>query len=74
MFSKELIDKFQNTPTPFYYYDQDLLDQTLGVLSAEAGRYGYAVHYALNPIPTRENCGRTYSCIGMGDTSGDAVL
>ena len=47
MFSKELIHKFAHTPTPFYYYDQDLLDQTLLLLKNESEKYGYEVHYAL---------------------------
>ncbi len=47
MFSKELIHKFDTTQTPFYYYEQDLLDQTLQALKTEADKYGYAVHYAL---------------------------
>jgi diaminopimelate decarboxylase len=47
MFSKELIHKFGHTPTPFYYYDQNLLDQTLLLLKNEADKYGYEVHYAL---------------------------
>jgi len=47
MFSKKLINKFESTSTPFYYYDQDLLDRTLRVLEKEAGKYGYIVHYAL---------------------------
>lgn len=47
MFSKELIHKFGTTPTPFYYYDQDLLDQTLQILKLQADKYGYRVHYAL---------------------------
>ena len=47
MFSKELIHKFENTPTPFYYYDQELLELTLQALKLEAGKYGYEVHYAL---------------------------
>lgn len=33
--------------TPFYFYDLDLLKQTLELASTEAGRYGYQVHYAL---------------------------
>jgi len=47
MFSKELIHRFQTTPTPFYYYDQDLLNQTLHILKKEADKFGYMVHYAL---------------------------
>jgi diaminopimelate decarboxylase len=46
-FSKEIIHKFTLTPTPFYYYNLELLDQTLHSLKQEAGKFGYHVHYAL---------------------------
>jgi diaminopimelate decarboxylase len=46
-FPKELIHKFTLTPTPFYYYDMELLDQTLQSLKQEAARYKFEVHYAL---------------------------
>ncbi len=42
------IDKFQSLHTPFYYYDTQLLRDTLDVIKTEAGRAGnYAVHYAV---------------------------
>ncbi|MGI6219012.1 MAG: diaminopimelate decarboxylase [Bacteroidaceae bacterium] len=41
------IGKFANLPTPFYYYDMRLLQETLDVVKTEAGRYGYCVHYAV---------------------------
>ena len=47
MFNKETIGKFHSTPTPFYYYDMGLLRETLEACSAEAGKYGYFLHYAL---------------------------
>ena len=47
IFSKELIHKFTLTPTPFYYYDMELLDQTLRNLKQESDRYNFIVHYAL---------------------------
>ena len=47
IFSKELIHKFSLTPTPFYYYDMELLDQTLRSLKKESDQYGYIIHYAL---------------------------
>lgn len=34
-------------PTPFYYYDLDLLRQTLQVAASEAAKYGYHIHYAM---------------------------
>ena len=41
------VEKFGALPTPFYYYDTSLLQQTLDTVKAEAGRYGYQVHYAV---------------------------
>lgn len=34
-------------PTPFYYYDLDLLRRTLETAMAEAAKYGYHIHYAM---------------------------
>lgn len=34
-------------PTPFYYYDLDLLRQTLETATTEAAKYGYHIHYAM---------------------------
>ena len=47
MFSKQTIKKFSSTPTPFYYYDLELLKKTLSALKKESDKYGYHVHYAL---------------------------
>jgi len=41
------IDKFKGIQTPFYYYNVDLLKETLSVVNAESGKYGYHVHYAV---------------------------
>lgn len=42
------IDKFQGMRTPFYYYDTEVLRNTLDCLRAEAGKYdNYCVHYAV---------------------------
>lgn len=41
------IEKFKALPTPFYYYDMGLLQETLDMVKAEAGKYGYHVHYAV---------------------------
>lgn len=49
------IEKFKSVQTPFYYYDQALLQKTLDTINAEAGKYeGYKVHYAVkaNVDPT----------------------
>ncbi|MGL4327226.1 MAG: diaminopimelate decarboxylase [Tannerellaceae bacterium] len=41
------IDKFKGLQTPFYYYDTELLRNTLKLVTGEAGKYGYHVHYAV---------------------------
>lgn len=54
MFKEETISKFRTIQTPFYYYEMDLLRETLSSCSKEAGRYDYFLHYALkansNPV------------------------
>lgn len=49
------VEQFQGVQTPFYYYDRQLLQQTLDEICREAGRYpGFRVHYAVkaNVDPT----------------------
>ena len=42
------VDKFQDTRTPFYYYDTQLLRETLKTLNEESGKHAnYHVHYAV---------------------------
>ena len=42
------LDKFNETDTPCYYYDTDLLRETLRTINTEAGKYeGFCVHYAV---------------------------
>lgn len=41
-------EKLNSVQTPFYYYDADLLRQTLTAINEEAGKHeGYIVHYAI---------------------------
>lgn len=47
MFNKNIISKLINVPTPFYYYDVELLQKTLDKVNNESGKYGFHVHYAL---------------------------
>jgi diaminopimelate decarboxylase len=47
MFSPDLITKFQSIQTPFYYYDLDLLRQTLQEVKTHGIDKGYHVHYAI---------------------------
>lgn len=40
-------DQFKALQTPFYYYNIELLKETLEVVKAEAGKHNYHVHYAV---------------------------
>lgn len=49
------IEAFENIETPFYYYDMDLLRETLATAKREAAKYnGFHIHYAVkanfNPL------------------------
>lgn len=41
------IESFKRMETPFYYYDLDLLKQTLSVVKDITKQYGYVQHYAV---------------------------
>ena len=42
------VERFQQIQTPFYYYDTELLRQTLRAINAETSRHeGWHVHYAV---------------------------
>ncbi|MDX5442639.1 MAG: diaminopimelate decarboxylase [Hymenobacteraceae bacterium] len=44
---KDQLKNFTNHPTPFYFYDLNLLRHTLETVKTEADKYGFIVHYAL---------------------------
>ena len=42
------VDKLKEMRTPFYYYDVNILQQTLSVIRQEVAKYpGFVVHYAV---------------------------
>ena len=41
------IERFRQTETPFYYYDIDLLRETLSSINEQREKYGYKVHFAV---------------------------
>lgn len=47
MFREAEIIKFKNTPTPFYYYNMEVLKSTLKNVVSASEKYGYHIHYAL---------------------------
>jgi diaminopimelate decarboxylase len=40
-------EKLRTLRTPFYYYDVELLKETLNVVKNEAAKYNYQIHYAV---------------------------
>lgn len=68
------IDKIQKLPTPFYYYDAELLRNTLRVINDEAHKHeGFCVHYAVkanaNPRVLRiiREAGLGADCVSGGE-------
>lgn len=47
MFRRDTVARFQNLETPFYYYDLNVLDQTLMSCKAASEKFAFHVHYAL---------------------------
>ncbi len=54
MFDQEIVNKFREIKTPFYYYDTDLLRTTLASVKEEIDAYGYEVHYAVKANANRK--------------------
>ncbi len=74
MFGPHLNEAFRSRPTPFYYYDLDVLRDTLTRLSRAAKRHGYQVHYAVkaNAEPRILQIIREYG-LGADCVSGNEV-
>jgi len=47
MFNSDTVNRFNQVETPFYYYDLNLLQQTLTACKVAADKYGFHVHYAM---------------------------
>lgn len=54
MFTKEIIKNIQQASTPFYYYNLNLLKDTLKTINTESSRYNFHVHYALKANANKE--------------------
>ena len=68
------LEKLQSIQTPFYYYDAELLRQTLRTIQQEAGRHeNFVVHYAVkanaNPKVLRiiREAGLGADCVSGGE-------
>jgi diaminopimelate decarboxylase len=53
MITTKIIQKFRDLPTPFYFYDLDVLNTTCQKVLDESVKTGFKVHYAVkaNPNP-----------------------
>jgi diaminopimelate decarboxylase len=89
MFTKEITSRLRRHDTPFYYYDLDLLRETLRVASHEASARNFKVHYAVkanfNPVIMKiiAGCGFGADCVsgneiehalGCGFPAGETVF
>ena len=68
------VEKLQAIQTPFYYYDAEVLRQTLRTINEEASKYeGFVVHYAIkanaNPKILRiiREAGMGADCVSGGE-------
>jgi diaminopimelate decarboxylase len=59
------LKKFSELPTPFYYYDLDVLRSTLSLLKKESSAAGYHIHYAVK-ANANPNILRIISSMGFG--------
>lgn len=75
MFNSEIIERFKDTPTPFFYYNLDLLKESLKVVNEESIKYGYHVHYALKAnsnieiLETIESYGFGADCVSGNEVA-----
>ena len=68
------IERFASMRTPFYYYDMDLLRQTLQAITTEANKHeGFCVHYASKAnansqvLKTIRQAGLGADCVSGGE-------
>ncbi|MEN8122599.1 MAG: diaminopimelate decarboxylase [Bacteroidota bacterium] len=72
---KPLESIFKTFKTPFYWYDMQLLDDTLKLVKSESGKYGFQIHYAVKAnanLPILKKI-REYD-LGADCVSGNEVL
>ena len=69
------LKQFDGLKTPFYWYDSQLLDQTLKTVKSLADKYGYHIHYAVKANGNIEILRRMRE-VGLGTdcVSGNEIL
>lgn len=69
------LKQFEGLKTPFYWYDSQLLDQTLQTVKSLADRHGYHVHYAVKANGNLEILRRVNAAgLGTDCVSGNEIL
>lgn len=69
------IQKLNEVETPFYYYNMQLLDDTLKVIKQEAEKYQYHIHYAVKANANKRILERIKAFgFGADCVSGNEVL
>ena len=75
MFSNQLLAKFATAETPFYYYDLQLLQDTLKACADAANVYNFHVHYAMKAnfnsgvVEKIKEVGFGADCVSGGEVS-----
>lgn len=69
MFADNDLTPFTNIETPFYYYDLNLLQQTLEACKSAANVYDFHVHYAMKANFNQ----RILACVKKNDFGADCV-
>jgi len=68
------VAKFKEIETPFYYYDINLLENTLQVIKNESEKYGYHIHYAVKANANKNILSKINSYgLGADCVSGNEV-
>jgi diaminopimelate decarboxylase len=74
------VDKFEGLRTPFYFYNMDVLSQTLNAAASEAAKYGYHVHYAVKAnandkvLDTIRKAGMGADCVSGNEVARSVEL
>ncbi len=75
MITRDITEKLARRETPFYYYDLEMLRETLAVASGEAANRGFHVHFAVkanfNPVIMKIMAGYGF---GADCVSGNEVV
>ncbi len=75
MLNNKIIKEFGALPTPFYFYDMEILDRTLEVLTGESKKHGYVVHYALKANSNTKIVGKMAEFgLGADCVSGNEII